>query len=222
MELVEKKEWSKIDSLKALNLFKNISTEQLTDIQKYFKITNYKPGELINVNDSGEKNFYLVVFGEIIKAQYSDTGERFISYIYKAGECFRPVGNTENVFISRKFPTTVVSIKSEYLNLLLQTHGEILEIFLNSSWNTQNQIQERTDCLFSENAKTRLIKSLEYLQNNLNTFMANKAYMDYRHQELADFCNLSRETVTRQMTILRNEGFLLFKGRQYLFMSENK
>jgi CRP-like cAMP-binding protein len=220
VEIIENQTGKCMQVIRSNHIFRDLSHDRLQDLQRLFLISKYDRGEMICLKTSKEKISF-VAKGEVAKVSYSlDSGKRFIYYFFKKGDSFKTSADMEDdhILISRSTSATVMSIDVENIPLVFEGHRDVAEALYRSSWNMQGKMLERMNLLLSKNAKQRVFSTLSFLQKELHASMCEGVYMDYTHQELADFINVERETVTKYMTLLTNEGVIEKRRRHYMIV----
>jgi CRP-like cAMP-binding protein len=207
-----------IDIIKKSPLFYGIERDEIISLLHCLtpKIYDYNKNELIVNSSEPIDRFGLVLEGEVIITKENTQGNRVIMSMLKKGDLFGEMF----VFSSRKiWPVTVIS-QSSCKVLFLTNSDLIARCGKNCSWHTsliQNFIKVISDKSLMLNKKVEYlsIKSIRgkicsYLLEQYQNTKSNTIMLPLKRNELADFLNVSRPSMSREMCTMRDEGIIDF------------
>lgn len=215
---------------KKIPLLKTLSYEELEYFKKHALIKKYKKGDVIFSTGDYPKKMYIIYSGFIkIFLDLSD-GREQILYIYKKNEF---VGGL-NILNQDKYlyksqalrDSTIIEVDRSVFNILFLNNKEALKVILDQSYRRIRKSEELVYRLNEINADLKIGKLLislikDYgIVNNDKTILLN---LSINRGELAAFSGLSRETISRKLNYLEDEGVieLLNKGK-ILILKPNK
>lgn len=180
------------------------------------KINSFGKNECIASSGDTIDRFGLVLEGEAIIVKENAEGNRFVMNVVKKGELFGEMF----VFSShKKWPVSVLSQSS--CKILFFTNSDLIaRCGNNCSWHIsilQNFIKLISDKGLMLNKKVEYlsIKSIRgkissYLLDQYNNTGKNTLTLPLKRNELADFLNVSRPSMSREMCKMRDEGIIDF------------
>ena len=207
-----------IDIIKESPLFQGMENNEINTLLNCLtpKIYNFNKNELVvNAGETIDR-FGLVLEGEVIIAKENADGNRIIMSSIKKGGMFGEMF----VFSSRKvWPVTVIAQSS--CKILFLTNSDIItRCGNNCSWHVsllQNFIRVISDksILLNKKVEYLSIKSIRgkicsYLLDQYKNAKSNIITLPLKRNELADFLNVSRPSLSREMCEMRDEGLIDF------------
>ncbi|MFO7611261.1 MAG: Crp/Fnr family transcriptional regulator [Clostridia bacterium] len=180
----------------------------------------YKKGDVAAVEGRDLFGIGLVLFGTMGILKTGITGNRIILGSVGKGDLF---GETAAFAPERLWPATVESLTDSMVMYIIP--GSIVRQCSNAC-EAHRIIQQNMLGILSEKA-VNLTKRIEYmaikgLKTKICTYIYNiylktgKSIIDLplKRYELAEFFNVERPSLSREMINLRDAGILLFSGRQ--------
>lgn len=207
-----------INVIKNSKLFIDISEEEILSLLNCLspKIVTFEKNEfIVNVGDE-IKHFGLILKGEAIIIKEKADGNRVVMSVAKKGDMFGEMF----IFSSKKYWPVTVKSQSNCKILFFTNSDLITRCGRNCSWHVnllRNFITLISDKSLTLNKKVEYlsIKSIrgklcsylyeQYIQCNNSTFV-----LPLNRNELADFLNVSRPSLSREICKLRDEGVIDF------------
>jgi CRP-like cAMP-binding protein len=209
-----------INTLINCSLFKNINKEELLKILSCMKpkITNYTTSDIAISSDTKLKDIYIVLYGIVEISKESANGNKvIINKCYKGdvfGEVIALSSNYDsNIVITAINPSIILSLNTDIIKNTCQNccngHNTLIS----------NIIEELANKAMFLNLKIQYL-SIKSMRSKLCTFLYNtytksgkfKFSIKFNRNELADFLNVSRPSMSRELGRLKNENILDFKG----------
>jgi CRP-like cAMP-binding protein len=200
--------------LKKLRLFKDLDEDTLSRFSEYFKEKNYAKDSIIMFLGEVGENFYIIKDGIAKVCVQSEDGREKILALLGPGECFG-----EMSILDRKTASANV-IAHEDLDLFYIYKDDFLYFLRTNEEFMFNIIKVLTERLREADREIESMTfkgSLERLMDLLINFaMENGVAKDdgvciskqYTHSHLADLLGVSRETVSRNLAKLREDGYI--------------
>lgn len=206
--------------LKRNLLFKNLEQNQILDLMNCLKptISRYKSGEFIALSGDVMTNIGVLVSGEINISKETASGDVMIISKLKEGDLFGEVAALSGLC---KAPANVIA-KTDCVVLFLNPAN-----FLNKQACTcnsyhqfiQNMIMTLARKAYRLNKKIDylVIKSLRgkicaYLSDAYREKNSTEISLPFNRNDFAEFLYVSRPSLSRELSRMRDEGIIEFKG----------
>lgn len=199
-------------------LFIGISTEELPNTIGCLnaKTLDYKKGEYVAIADTQFQGVGLVLSGEVAITKENITGNRSIIAIIRNGEMF---GEIIAFADGKKWPATVVAqcdctimfIHPEKIlgicDKLCSSHKILISNILGIIAKKALILNKKIEYLTIKSMKGKLSKYLleQYKKSGNLTFS-----IPLNREELADFLNVSRPSMSRELGKMRDDGIIEF------------
>lgn len=207
-----------LNIIKDSPLFKDIEEEEILNMMKCLapKIHSYSKNE--SIVNSGETidRFGIVLEGEATVLKENAEGNRVIMTVVKKGDLFGEM----LVFSSRKKWPVSVRVQSSCKVLFLTNsdliarcgnmcpwHNSMLQNFIRIISDKALMLNKKVDYLSIKSIRGKIASYLlEQYQNNPSVNIA----LSLKRNELADFLNVSRPSLSREICNMRDEGIIDF------------
>lgn len=203
-------------------LLKSLSDKELEIFEKESEIKFYKKGEFIFKSGDSPEKMYLIYEGFIkIYLDLSD-GREQILYIYKENEFVGGLNiMSKDTYIFNSIALMdckIIEINKALFNILFLNNNKCLKVILNQSYKRIRKSEELVYRLNEMNADLKIGKLLISLIKDYGIVNDDKTVLlnlSINRQELGAFTGLSRETISRKLNYLEEEGIikLLSKGK---------
>jgi CRP/FNR family cyclic AMP-dependent transcriptional regulator len=203
----------KVDQIRKVPLFSTLTDEEFSSLQHIFILRSYRRNQVIFMEEETGNYMYLVLTGKVKVAKSSSAGRETILSIHKAGDFFGEMslldGKTAPATVSAMEDSKIISVSgSDFHKYLMHNEKVLLQIIdvlcarLRQVWQTQS--------LSSSKADARIRMGIYELAKRHGIQDAHGTIIDLKitHQELAEMVGTSRETVTRVIARLREEGII--------------
>ncbi|BAH05898.1 Crp/Fnr family transcriptional regulator [Clostridium kluyveri] len=209
---------SYIEIIKDSPLFYGIKKEELFYLLQCLtpKIHSFSKNECIVNSGESVDRFGIVLEGEAIILKENSEGNRVIISVVKKGDLFGEM----LVFSSRKIWPATVRVQNTCKVLFLTNSDLIARCGKMCPWHTamlQNFMNVISDKALLLNKKVEYlsIKSIRgkicsYLLEQYQNAKNNTIILPLKRNELADFLNVSRPSMSREMCRMRDEGIIDF------------
>lgn len=207
---------------KRVPLFQTLDEEDLAYLKKEAIVKEYKKGDLIFKSGDHPQKMYILYSGFIkIYLDLSD-GREQILYIYEKYDFvggLNVINQDDYLYNSQALKdSTIIEIDRPVFNLLFLNNKEALKVMLNQSYKRIRKSEELVYRLNEINADLKIGKLLISLIKDYGKVNEDKTILlnlSINRQELAAFSGLSRETISRKLNYMEDEGIieLLPKGK---------
>lgn len=207
-----------IDIIKDSPLFNGIKSEDLVCMLQCLtpKIQSYSKNEcIVNAGESIDR-FGIVLEGEATIVKENAEGNRVIISVVKKGDLFGEM----LVFSSHKIWPVTVRVQSS-CRVLFLTHSDLIaRCERNCSWHVlmlQNFMKVISDKSLMLNKKVQYL-SIKSIRGKICTYLFEQYQstgksiitLPLKRNDLADFLNVSRPSLSREMCQMRDENIIDF------------
>lgn len=203
----------KVDLIRSVPLFSTLTDEEFDQISHVFVTRAYRKNQVIFLEEETGNYMYLVLAGKVKVAKSGASGKETILAIHRAGDFFGEMslldGKTAPATVSAMEDSKIISVSgADFHKYLLHNERVLLQIIqvlcarLRQVWQTQS--------LSSGSADARIRMGIHQLAKRHGIRDARGIIIDLKitHQELAEMVGTSRETVTRVLTHLKEQGII--------------
>ena len=207
-----------IEQMKATGLFFGLSDQEIIGLLPCFKANevSYGKGDVMFQAGDSQSAIGIVVEGEVHIQKEDYAGNRLLINIVTAGNMFGEVsafantGRWANTVIAG-LDSTIVFIQIEHISKpcsnICQAHRFLIE----------NMLKIVAQKALIMNSRINYLK-LKGMREKLATFLLEQSFRSGKHtfdiqmnrESLADFLNVSRPSMSRELGRLRNEGVIDF------------
>lgn len=194
-------------------LFQNCSKILIDEISENLLIRNAISGETIFNQGDVPKNLYIVLEGSLYVTEFTEDGKAVAHELITEGDCFGEIA-----IIDQKLRSASI-LCAENVKLGVLTSNFVQNVLLKDINICTNLLQKFSSIirkmntqvfnLVTASAKKRLLFHISYLSES-RIDQPGKKILDksLSHADLAALSGMTRETVSRIMSELRNEGFI--------------
>lgn len=216
----------KEEFLKKVPLFSNLSEAELHDIQGVFIEKNYKRNQIIFLEEDTGEYMYLVKSGKVKVSKATPEGKENILAIHVTGEFFGEM----SLLDGQTAPATVTAMeacrlyivsKSDFNHVLMRnerTSRKLIAVLCKRLREAWDQIQT----LSFSSAEARILATLSRLAENSGVRDTRGVIINMKltHLELAEMAGTSRETATRIIIKLQDEGLLDIVDHKFVLLDK--
>lgn len=207
-----------LDIPENLPLFHGIEKDEMVSLLQCLtpKIQSYSKNETIVTVGESIDRFGLILEGEAMIVKENAVGNRVIMTVVKKGDLFGEM----LVFSSHKTWPVSVRVQTS-CKVLFLSHADLINRCANNcTWHTSmlhNFMKIISDKSIMLNKKVEYlsIKSIRgkicaYLLEQYQKTKSNTIILSLKRNELADFLNVSRPSMSRELCQMRDEGIIDF------------
>ena len=194
-------------------IFKNCENKLLDEIAENMQIRNAISGEIIFSQGDIPKNLYIVLEGSLYVTEFTEDGKAVAHDLISKGDCFGEIAIIDQKLRSASILCAEnVKLGTFSLNFVQDMLLKDINICTNLLLKFSNIIRKMNTQVFNlvtASAKKRLLFHISYLAQS-RVGEKGKKFLDksLSHADLAALSGMTRETVSRIMSELRNEGFI--------------
>jgi CRP/FNR family transcriptional regulator, cyclic AMP receptor protein len=209
----------KVDMIRSVPLFSTLTDSEFNQLAHIFVVRSYRKNQIIFLEEETGSYMYLVLSGKVKVSKAAVAGKETILAIHRAGDFFGEMslldGKTAPATVSAMEDAKIISVSgADFHKYLLHNEKVMLQIInvlcarLRQVWQTQS--------LSSSTADARIRMGIYDLAKKHGIRDAHGTIIDLKitHQELAEMVGTSRETVTRVLAHLRDDGIIEISQRR--------
>lgn len=209
-----------LGSISKCALFDGIPTEQLLGVLQCMnlKISEFKKGDYITLAGNVFTEIGIVLSGTVALTKETASGSRVIIGLLETGEMF---GEMAAYSGKKTWPMTVIAQTNCTVMFFSQdkiagccekvctSHKQLIMNMLKVLANRAQMLNKKVEYLSIRSLRGKICSYLleEYNKNGRTTFQLN-----FNRNELADFINVSRPSLSRELGKMRDEGLIDFYG----------
>ena len=178
-------------------------------------------------NESSDK-IYFITSGSIKVGSTNEAGKQITKAILNKGEVFGELAmigeETRRDFAIALEKTDICVLSVDQMKDLIKDHSALSMFFMKLMGSKVLQMEKRLESLVFKDSKTRI---LEFIVDQLDKRGQQVGYEwvirnQLTHQEIANICATSRQTVTTLLNELRAENIITFDRRRMLIRDLDK
>jgi CRP/FNR family transcriptional regulator, dissimilatory nitrate respiration regulator len=211
-------EW--IDTLDACLLFEGIGRESLNIMLGCLKprISRCKQREIIAAYGQPFEGIGIIAGGKVALTRETYAGNRIIMGILKAGDIF---GETAAFSDSKVWPMTVIAQEDGILLFLppgkitgtcsniCASHSALIMNMLKILSNQAAMLDKQIEHLSAKNLRGKISSYLLEIYRQQNSLTLT---VPMKRHELADYLNIPRPSLSRELALMQDNGLLDFAG----------
>ncbi|MCI4624977.1 MAG: Crp/Fnr family transcriptional regulator [Candidatus Magnetoovum sp. WYHC-5] len=218
---------TKLEELKNINLFSNLTTEELIEIAQKIQIKSLIKGQVVIYPEDTNETFYAILKGKVKITKTDFSGKEIILAIHQSGDFFGEL----SVIDGRTCPATAHAVESSTIALIarddfqhiIHNQTKVLNNLLFLMCSRLRDAWNVVEMLNFDNASKRikmflLISANKYGINNGDGITIK---MKLTHQDIAEMTGVTRETVTRILNIWKKNKDLLILDNKYIHLKND-
>lgn len=210
------KKW--LEPITRCALFKGIGTEELLGVLQCMNlnINEYKKGDYLTIAGDEFSQIGVILNGTVALTKETVSGNRVIIGILEAGEMF---GEMAAYSDNKSWPMTVIAQSNCTIMFFAQNKivGCCERVCTSHKKLIMNMLKVVSNRAIMLNKKVEYL-SIKSLRGKISTYLleeSNKAgnktfQLNLNRNELADFINVSRPSLSRELCKMRDEGIIDF------------
>jgi CRP-like cAMP-binding protein len=207
-------------SLRAIPLFADVSDEDLTSVASLLIERRFPKNKTIVEEGLAGDYMYVIREGQVKVTKLSGDGREKILELLDAGDFFGEMSLLDNATRSASVKTltearVLALARNDFLSLLRRSPDLAMAVIQELTRRVR-QVDEQASALSFQRVKERAQGLLVRLAREDAGEEGRRATPVLTHQQIADMIGTSRETVTRVIKGLKEEGWLEQQGKRYL------
>ncbi len=200
-------------------LFSMLDLEEQNELIYKAKHLNYKKGDIIFRESDPADKIIIVRYGKIKLNHFSQEGKEFVIDILVESDIY----GEQNIFSGGNFNVNAVVLETTGVCLISQSDIQKMIInrpevgikLLSVIGSKLSSANELIELLSINDAKTRLAGFLLYRSTRIK-----KDLIELSRDDIAAYINLTRETVSRKLNELSDEGIIELNGHRKIKIAD--
>jgi CRP/FNR family transcriptional regulator/CRP/FNR family cyclic AMP-dependent transcriptional regulator len=208
-----------VDTLRAIPLFASVSEEDLQQVASHLIERRFPRNTTIVEEGLAGDYMYVIREGRVKVTKLSEDGREKILEFLDAGSFFGEMALLDRApriaSVKTLKPVRLLALsRSDFLNLLRKSPDLALSV-IQELCKRLRTVDDQASALSFQRVKDRTKGLLERLARDPHE-EGGRVTPGLTHQQMADMIGTSRETVTRVVKELKQEGWLRQEGKRYL------
>lgn len=215
------------EALRGIPLFQNLDEKDLAEIAGLLIDRKFPRDAVIYEDGSIGDYMYIIQEGQVKVTKMSEDGREKILEILGPGDFHGEMALLDRAPRSASVKTTTPCVllalsRQDFLGLLKQNHEVTLELIRVLARRLRETDEQIRGLLFERvEGRTRRVLA-RHAREPVPGRPGFAATQALTHQQLADLVGTSRETITRVIKELKDEGWLVQEGKRYLVRVEDE
>jgi len=209
-----------IDFLKSVNIFSDLSENELNGIQELCKTRKYPKNSMIILEEEMGDVVFIVMSGTVKITRVNDEGKEVILAMLGSGEVFGEMaildGESRSANALSQENCEVVTINREDFLNLLKTNNKVSLNLMTEFAIRLRKSDQQIEALSLDDAEHRIGVSILNLAEEMGVIRQGVVTVDNLpyQQDIANMAGTSRETVSRVMKIFEDRGLITKTGHK--------
>lgn len=219
---------NKIELLRSVALFYDLSEKELGYISKKMKAKHYEPGSMIFMEDSDGEQCFFVGEGSVKVTRLSKDGREVILAILNQGEFFGEMalldGEARSANVIALEKTEVLTLNRKDFLTVLHDYPQIAIQLLKEMAHRLRKSDRHIASLSLSDAEKRIALCILRFADDQGVIKNGQVNIQKIpiQQDIANMAGTSRETVSRALNLLEKEKFIKRDGRLLIIISYKK
>ncbi|MDA3864732.1 MAG: Crp/Fnr family transcriptional regulator [Deltaproteobacteria bacterium] len=212
--------------IRRISLLSILEKDAQVDLERRFVYKRYPGGTKISSVKAGDQ--YLIRSGRVYQFLTDDQGEDLLLNVLTTGEMFgtpfkRNSSSIDICYVAQEDTSLLILHKNSFKQHLKKFPQSAL-VFIKKADRHLQETYEAMACLSMGDAPARLKKLLVRLGEKEGRIKNNEIILSSSHtqSEFARMIGTRRETVSRILSQLEKEGFIVRRGRKIILHSHNQ
>jgi CRP-like cAMP-binding protein len=208
-------------------IFSFLSEDELLKIINMTGHKFYKKGELLCSQGEKSETLFIINEGKVKLSKLTKEGKEQIVHIFTSGDFFGELslfnsGERYNFDVYAISDVKLCTLDKEDMNKIIMSNPEIslklLQVITKRLTETENLAQN----LATNDAETRIAYMLlEFADKyGIDTEEGLKINLPINREEMANYAGVTRETISRKLSIFEELGIISLKGNKILIIKQ--
>ncbi len=217
-----------VDVLRNIPMFSELDEEALLEIDNLLQKKTYARNNMILMEEEEGDTLFIIKTGSVKITRISDEGREVILSILSESDFFGEMaifdGESRSANVVALEDSDILLLKrGDFLNLL-EKHPRIAITLLEELATRLRKSDKQIEGLSLSDAESRIAMTIIRLAEELGTIKQGQVIIDklpFQH-DIANMSGTSRETVSRMLKKLEDEGFVMKTGRKISILKYDK
>lgn len=212
--------------LRGVELFSGLSDQELRELAALTTTRRFKKNSAIILAEEEGEEFFIICQGQVKVSILHEDGREIILSILGPGEVFGELslldGKPRSANVIALQDTELITLSRAHFLALIHRKPRLATAMLAELASRLRQTDYQIGNLALLNVTNRVAKTLLRLATEQGIETPQGVLLKNRptHHQLAQMAGTTRETVTRVINRLEQEGYLVCRGRELLILKE--
>ena len=220
---------SKLWHLERINLLKNLSQEELMELDKRTVMKTAAKNQFIYFPKEPSKVLFFLKKGRIKIGTFSDEGKEIIKAVLYPGEVFGEMGivgemKRKDFAAAMDNDTRICTINNEEFKEIMDANpGLSFELTRRIGERLRN-VERKLESLIFKDARERVVDFMKEMAEKYGLEIAGELLVkhDLTHQDIASLTATSRQTVTTVLNDLKEKDMIYMERKRFLIRDIDK
>ena len=215
----------KIDILKEVPIFGELSESDLQSVVVYMESQSYKKGRIILKEDSVGEHCYFLIRGRVKITRMSSDGREVILALLGPGDFFGEMsllsGESRSANVIALEKTKAMTLNTEDFLNTLELHPKVAIGLLRELAIRLQKSDEQIASLSLSDAERRIAITLLRIAEEQGTIHQGNVTIDPlpSQQDVANMAGTTRESVSRTYRLMEEDGYVKREGRKLIILN---
>jgi len=207
-----------LDFLRSVNIFSDLSENELTNIKDVCTTRNYPKNSMIILEEEMGDVVFIVMTGTVKITRVNDEGKEVILAMLGSGEVFGEMaildGESRSANALSQENCEVVTINREDFLNIIKTNNKVAINLMTEFAIRLRKSDQQIEALSLDDAEHRIGVSILNLAEEMGVIRQGSVTVENLpyQQDIANMAGTSRETVSRVMKIFEERGLITKEG----------
>lgn len=207
-------------------IFSMLGDDQLAKITNLITRRKYKKGQVIFFEGDVSDKFYIINEGKIKTFKHTREGKEQILYILAEGDFIGDLSllkkSTFQYNAEALEEVNVCTLSKDDFDRILKDNPEICLRILESVHDRLVNLENLVQTLSTKDVEARIAGLLVSLSESFGRLQDGKIILDMAltREEMANFIGVTRETISRKLSGLQDEGLIELFGNKRIIINE--
>jgi CRP/FNR family cyclic AMP-dependent transcriptional regulator len=214
----------RVDTLKAIQLFSTLSSDELAEVGRRVSKKRFKKNEVILYEEDTNEFIYMILEGGVKVVQTSEDGKETILAMHQPSDFFGEMtlidGKTVPATVVATEDSQVAIISRKDFKSMLYGQNKVLERLLEILCGRLRESWDKIKILTYKDASLRIKMLFVMLSGEYGEKTPEGVTLKVKltHQSVADMTGLARETVTRVLDRWQKDGEISVLKNKYILL----
>ena len=219
---------SKLWHLEQINLFKNLSDQELEKLDHLTAMKTADKNQFIYFPKEPSKILFFLKRGRIKIGSYSEDGKEIIKAILYPGEVFGEMGivgeeSRKDFAVAMDPDTRMCTLSVDDFKNMMQANSLLSMAVTKNIGEKLRNIERRLESLIFKDARERIIDFMKEMAAKYGKAIGVEILVkhDLTHQDIANLTATSRQTVTTVLNDLKEKNLIYMERKRFLIREIN-
>lgn len=214
---------SKLWHLERINLLKNLSEEEMRELDRKTTVRLADKNQFIFFPDEPSKVVFFLKKGRVKIGTYSEEGKEIIKALLYPGEVFGEMGvlgeeRRKDFAMAMDEETRMCTISVEEFKQILSNNPSLSLEMGRSIGEKMRKVERRLESLIFKDARQRIVQFMKEMAKEYGQEIGEEVLVKHNltHQDIANLTATSRQTVTTVLNELKEEDQIYMERKRFL------